>query len=374
MNKKRLLILGAIVVLSLGSLGVVWHLTTESSVEESEGGYVQNPAESSEAEQSQTKPSESEQSQTKPSEDEQSQTKPSEEQNPTEPSETEEESTHVPKYADYTEDIGTYFDLDIYDMRELSRNTVERASEFDYQYNKEALANIDPGLFSESVNNIRCADIDCHKVLLSVLSQYADDHDKDYSVFEMERYYKSMFIEDGIWGHKVLDTASKEMLYIAFSDAAPDMVSLIGYLYKVEECTPAQYAEYTESLSTYFDLDNDDMQELSRNVIERAPEFDYQYNEEALVYINPRLFSVSVNSITYDDIDCHKVLLSVLSQYADDHGKDYSVFEMESYYKSMFVEDGMWGHKVLDTETNEMLYIAYATELGTVYGYLYKVE
>ncbi len=70
---------------------------------------------------------------------------------------------------------------------------------------------------------------------------------------------------------------------------------------------------------------------------------DYQFNEEALVNINPGLFSESVNNIEYADIACHKVLLSVLSQYADDHGKDYSVFEMESYYKSMFVEDGIWG-------------------------------
>ncbi len=369
---KRLLILGAIVVLSLGSLGVVRHLAAEKRIEESGSDYVQNLAESSEAEQSQTKPSESEQSQTKPSEDGQDQTESSEsEQNPTEPSETEEESTHVPRYPEYTESLSTYFDLDFDDMQELDRNVIERAPEFDYQFNEETLVNINPGLFSESVNNIQCADIACHKVLLSVLSQYADDHGKDYSVFEMERYYKSMFVEDGIWGHKVLDIASKEMLYIAY---ATEMSTIYGYLYKVEESTHAEYAEYTESLSTYFDLDIDDMQELDRNVIERAPEFDYQFNEEALVYINPGLFSVSVNSIQYDDIDCHKVLRSVLSQYADDHGKDYSVFEMESYYKSKFVEDGIWGHKVLDTASNEMLYIAYATELGTVYGYLYKVE
>lgn len=50
----------------------------------------------------------------------------------------------------------------------------------------------------------------------------------------MESYYKSTWIEDGLWGHKVLDTAANKTLYIAFSDAAPDMVSLIGYLYKVE--------------------------------------------------------------------------------------------------------------------------------------------
>lgn len=227
---KKKLVLAIIIIAGLSSLGVVRYLTTESGIEKS-GGYVQNPAELSEDERSQTKPSEDKQSQTESSKDKQAPTNLAEEQNPTEPSETEEESTHVPKYADYTDDIGTYFDLDIYDMGELSMNTVERASEFDYQYNKEALTNIDPGLFSESVNHIECANIACHKVLLSVLSQYADDHDKDYSVFEMESYYKSMFIEDGIWGHKVLDTATNETLYIAKTSTGFEVV---GYLYKVE--------------------------------------------------------------------------------------------------------------------------------------------
>ena len=45
---------------------------------------------------------------------------------------------------------------------------------------------------------------------------------------------KSMWIENGLWGNKVLDTATNKTLYIAFTDAAPDKVSLIGYLYKVE--------------------------------------------------------------------------------------------------------------------------------------------
>lgn len=199
MYKKRLLILGAIVVLSLGSLGVVRHLTTESGIEKS-GGYVQNPAELSEDEQSSTKPSVDRQGQTESSKDEQNPTNLSDEQDPTEPSETEEESTHVPRYPEYTESLSTYFDLDFDDMQELDRNVIERAPEFDYQYNEEALVYINPRLFSVSVNSIQYDDIDCHKVLRSVLSQYADDHGKDYSVFEMESYYKSMFVEDGIGG------------------------------------------------------------------------------------------------------------------------------------------------------------------------------
>ena len=232
MNKKRLLILGVIIVLSLGSLGVVRHLAAGKRIEESGSDYVQK--ESSEDEQSSTKPSVDRQGQTESSKDEQNPTNLSDEQDPTEPSETEEESTHVPQYADDTESISTYFDVDLYDLMELNKNTAERASEFNYQYSEEVLVNIDPGLFSESVNNIKYAHIDSHKVLLSVLSQYADDYDEDYSVFEMESYYKSMWIEDGLWGYKVLDTAENKTLYIAFSDAAPDMVSLIGYLYKVE--------------------------------------------------------------------------------------------------------------------------------------------
>ena len=221
MSKKRLLILGVIIVLSLGSLGVVRYLTTGKGIEESEGGYVQNLEETSEDEQSSTKPSEDRQSQTESSESD---------QNPTKTSESEEESTHVPKYADYSESISTYFDLDIDDMMELDRNVVERAPEFDYQYNEEVLFNIVPGLFSESVRNIQYADPDCYKTLLSVLSQYADDHGKDYSVFEMESYYKSMFVEDGLWGHKVLDTASNETLYIAYASTG---FGVVGYLYKV---------------------------------------------------------------------------------------------------------------------------------------------
>ena len=212
MNNRRLLILVTIVIFGLGSLGVVRYLTTWNGIGESGSGYVQNLAEQSE-----------------------------DMLYPTEQSGAEEESTQVPfiqlygleiPSADVTESLSTYFDLDIYDMVELDKNTVERAKEFDYQYNEEL--NVDPGLFSDSVNDIACACIDCHKVLLSVLSQYADDCGEDYGVFEMESYYKSMWVEDGLWGHKVLDTAANKTLYIAFSDAAPDMVSLIGYLYKVE--------------------------------------------------------------------------------------------------------------------------------------------
>ncbi len=222
MNKKRLLILAAIAVLGLGSMGVVRHLAAGKRIEKSGSNYVQNVVEPSEDMENPAEPSEDEQSQTESSEDD---------QNPTEPSESEEESTHVPKYADYTEDIGTYFDLDYDDMEELSRNTVERAPEFDYQYNEEVLFNIAPGLFSESVRNIEYADIDCYKTLLSVLAQYADDHGKNYGVFEMESYYKSMWIEDGLWCHKVLDTSTNEMLYIAFT---PTGFGVVGYLYKVE--------------------------------------------------------------------------------------------------------------------------------------------
>ncbi len=109
------MILDIIIVLSLGSLGVVRHLAAGKRIEESESNYVQK--ESSEDEQSQTKPSEDEQSQTKSSEDE---------QDPTEPSETEGESTHVPQYAEYTESLSTYFDLDYDDMQELDRNVIER--------------------------------------------------------------------------------------------------------------------------------------------------------------------------------------------------------------------------------------------------------
>ncbi len=232
MIKKRLLILAAIAVLGLGSMGVVRHLASGNGMEESGSRYVQNVVGSSEDMENPAEPSEDEQNLTNPSENGQSQTESSEyDQYSTAPSEAEEESTHVPKYADYTEDIGTYFDLDYDDMEELSRNTVERAPEFDYQYNEEVLFNIAPGLFSDSVNRIECADIACHKVLLSVLSQYADDHDEDYSVFEMESYYKSMWIEDGLWGHKVLDTATNKMLYIAYTTK---MSTIIGYLYKVE--------------------------------------------------------------------------------------------------------------------------------------------
>lgn len=215
MNSKRLLILAGIGILGLGSLSVVQYLTTRKITEESGSEYVQNLVE-----QSEDIPDpymeldrrayilnllgESE-------------------------AEEEEESTHVPKYADASESVSTYFDLDIYDMMELDNNTVARAQEFDYQYNEEL--NVDSGLFSESVNLIAYADVDCHKALLSVLSQYADDHGKDYSVFEIESYYKSMWVEDGLWGNKVLDTTTNETLYIANTSTG---FGIVSYLYKVE--------------------------------------------------------------------------------------------------------------------------------------------
>ncbi|MDE5824066.1 MAG: hypothetical protein K2H91_05200 [Lachnospiraceae bacterium] len=210
MNNRRLLILVTIVILGLGSLGAVRYLATRNGIEESGSGYEQNLAEQSENM-----------------------------QYPTEQSEAEEESTQVPLYiqlqgleippADVTESLSTYFDLDINDMGELDKNTIERAQEFDYQYNEEL--SVDSGLFSHSVNDIACADIDCHKALLSVLSQYADDQGEDYSVFEMESYYKSMWVEDGLWGHKVLDTGANRTLYIAYTSTG---IEIVGYLYKVE--------------------------------------------------------------------------------------------------------------------------------------------
>ena len=102
------------------------------------------------------------------------------------------------------------------------------------------------------------------------------------------------------------------------------------------------------------------------------------YDYDGMFVVNPRLFSKSINDISYASVKCYEVLLSVLVQYADDHDEDYSVFEMESYYKSMWVEDGLWGHKVLDTTTNKTLYIAYADgnedKRYKPVGYLYKVE
>lgn len=212
MNSKRLFILAGIGILGLGSLSVVQYLTTRKITEESGSGYVQNLVEQSEEE---------EESLQVPQYEETSEyiaTPIIWETNP----------PQIP-HADASESIGTYFDLDFDDMRELSNNTVARAQEFDYQYNEEL--NVDSGLFSESVNLIAYADVDCHKVLLSVLSQYADDHGKDYSVFEMESYYKSMWVEDGLWGNKVLDTTTNETLYIANTSTG---FELVGYLYKVE--------------------------------------------------------------------------------------------------------------------------------------------
>lgn len=212
MNSKRLFILAGIGILGLGSLSVVQYLTTRKITEESGSGYVQNLVEQSEEE---------EESLQVPQYEETSEyiaTPIIWETNP----------PQIP-HADASESIGTYFDLDFDDMRELSNNTVARAQEFDYQYNEEL--NVDSRLFSESVNLIAYASVDCHKVLLSVLSQYADDHGKDYSVFEMESYYKSMWIEDGLWGNKVLDTTTNETLYIANTSTG---FGVVGYLYKVE--------------------------------------------------------------------------------------------------------------------------------------------
>lgn len=212
MNSKRLFILAAIGILGLGSLSVVQYLTTRKITEESGSGYVQNLVEQSEEEEESLQVLQYEET------SEYIATPIIWETNP----------PQIP-HADASESIGTYFDLDFDDMRELSNNTVARAQEFDYQYNEEL--NVDSRLFSESVNLIAYASVDCHKVLLSVLSQYADDHGKDYSIFEIESYYKSKWVEDGLWGNKVLDTTTNETLYIANTSTG---FGVVGYLYKVE--------------------------------------------------------------------------------------------------------------------------------------------
>lgn len=128
-----------------------------------------------------------------------------------------------------TGDISQYIDPDIYHATAVSKNTVARASEFEFQYDEEM--EVDDSLFSGSVQQIYLTDPTSYKVLLSVLAQYADAKGKEYGVFEMDGYYQSMWQEDELCGHKVNDTSTGETIYVACTDTGFDIA---GYVYKVE--------------------------------------------------------------------------------------------------------------------------------------------
>lgn len=140
-------------------------------------------------------------------------------------------------------------------------------------------------------------------------------------------------------------------------------IDLKGYEFNIED---------TKDISTYIDSDIDHAMEVDRNTVKRAVEFNYQYNEN--VVIDDILFSESINALYLIDSDCHKVLLSVLSQYADANDKNYDVFEVDGYYEAFWQEDGLSGLKVHDTDSGETVYVAYASTGFEVTGYVYKVE
>lgn len=125
--------------------------------------------------------------------------------------------------------IDGYVDEDIGHAMEVSKNTAGRAHEFGYQYAEDM--EVDEGLFSESINRIYTADTDCHRVLLSVLAQYAGDTGKDCSVFETDGYYESGWQEDGLCGKKVHDTSTGETVYVGYADTG---FVVTGFVYKVE--------------------------------------------------------------------------------------------------------------------------------------------